>query len=181
MCHVSVTLSSRGNVGQSRGPGRPTRSRRTRDRQPDRELGEACNRQHPPWSYSLLLQRSRFVGGCDGVCKRDWPVVTHHGVATAIVPVIFSTFFTSLRIPNPEMTSMAPRMVSQAPTTRANVSIESNGYASITKPAMTLIDPKTIAHPRPGNRGTLIADAATNTPRMMNPIATQMASKRIAY
>ena len=69
-----------------------------------------------------------------------------------MVPVIFSTFFTSLRIPNPEMTSMAPRMVSQAPTTRANVSIESNGYASTTKPAMTLIDPKTIAHPRPGNR-----------------------------
>jgi hypothetical protein len=50
-----------------------------------------------------------------------------HGVAAATVPVTFSTFFTSLRIPNPEMTSVAPRMTSQAPTTRANVSIESNG------------------------------------------------------
>src|SRR5208283_2270733 len=115
------------------------------------------------WSYSLLLQRSRFVGGCDGVCKRDWPVVTHHGVAAARVPVIFSTFFTSLRIPNPEMTSMPPRMVSQAPTTRANVSIESNGYASTTKPAMMLMNPKKIAHPRPGNCGTPTADAVTNT------------------
>jgi hypothetical protein len=75
-----------------------------------------------------LLQRNRFTSDCGGVCElREWTVMTHHGVAAATVPVTFSTFFTSLRIPNPEMTSMAPRTVSQAPTTRANVSIESNG------------------------------------------------------
>ena len=63
----------------------------------------------------LLLQRSRFVSDCDDVCKlRDWTVMTHQGVAAATVPVIFSTFFTSVRIPNPEPTSMAPRIISQA-------------------------------------------------------------------
>lgn len=42
-------------------------------------------------------------------------------------PVTFSTFFTSLRIPNPEITSATPRMISQVPTTKASVTIESNG------------------------------------------------------
>jgi len=40
---------------------------------------------------------------------------------------------------------MVPRMISQIPTTIANVSIESNGYAGTTKPAMVLVNPKKIA------------------------------------
>jgi hypothetical protein len=48
----------------------------------------------------LLLQRSRFASDCGGVCKlRDWTVMAHQGVAAATVPVTFSTFFTSVRIP----------------------------------------------------------------------------------
>jgi hypothetical protein len=43
------------------------------------------------------------------------------------VPVMFLTFFTSLRMPNAEITSVTPRMISQIPTTSANVTIESNG------------------------------------------------------
>jgi hypothetical protein len=66
------------------------------------------------------------------------------------------------------------------PTTRANVTIESNGYASTTVPAMMLMTPKKIAHPRPGNFGSPIADAAAETPRKMKPTAIQMASKRTA-
>ena len=46
---------------------------------------------------------------------------------SAPVPVAFSTFFTSLRMPKPEMTSITPRTISQIPTTSANVTIESNG------------------------------------------------------
>jgi hypothetical protein len=47
--------------------------------------------------------------------------------ACRAVPVTFSAFLTSLRIPNPETTSATPRMTSQTPTTRASVTIESNG------------------------------------------------------
>jgi hypothetical protein len=43
------------------------------------------------------------------------------------VSAMLSTFFTSLRMPNAEITSVTPRMISQIPTTRANVTIESNG------------------------------------------------------
>jgi hypothetical protein len=39
----------------------------------------------------------------------------------------FSTFLASLRMPNPEMISMIPRMISQMPTTRPSVTMESNG------------------------------------------------------
>ena len=49
------------------------------------------------------------------------------GCRPAAVPVIFSTFFTSLRMPNPAMTSKTPTMINQMPTTSANVTIESNG------------------------------------------------------
>jgi hypothetical protein len=42
-------------------------------------------------------------------------------------PMAFSTSFASLRIPNAATTSITPRTTSQMPTTRAKVTIESNG------------------------------------------------------
>lgn len=59
--------------------------------------------------------------------RRDRPGHPVTGCRPAAVPVIFSTFFAPLRIPKPEMISTTPRMISQMPTTRANVTIESNG------------------------------------------------------
>lgn len=51
----------------------------------------------------------------------------HPATASRALPVTFWTFFTSLRIPNPEITSITPRTISQMPTTRASVTIESIG------------------------------------------------------
>jgi len=60
-----------------------------------------------------------------------------HGVATGQAAAacggtptpanFFSTFFTSLRMPKPEMISTTPSTISQMPTTSANVTIESKG------------------------------------------------------
>lgn len=60
------------------------------------------------------------------------------------------TVLPALRMPNAEMISKTPRTISQMPATRANVTIESNGYASTTIPAMILMIPKKILQPLPG-------------------------------
>jgi len=46
-------------------------------------------------------------------------------------PTKLSTFFASLRMPKPEMTSITPSTISETPTTNANVTTESNGYCSL--------------------------------------------------
>ena len=51
------------------------------------------------------------------LAKSGWPMVA----------VMLSPFLASLRMPTPEITSTTPRMISQIPTTSANVTIESNG------------------------------------------------------
>src|SRR5262249_45754706 len=84
-------------------------------------------------------------------------------------------------MPKPEMISTTPRTISQMPTTNANVTIESNGYASTTKPARTLTMPKKIAHPRPGSCLSAVAFASTETPRTMKPTPIQIASRSTAY
>jgi hypothetical protein len=71
--------------------------------------------------------------------------------------------------------------ISQIPTTRASVTIESKGHARTTIPAMMLMTPKKMAQPRPGTPRSLTPIAVVDTPRKMNPTAIQMASKRIAY
>ena len=61
-----------------------------------------------------------------------------------------------LRMPNEETISNAPMTTNQIPTTIARVMIDSNGDAITTMPAIRLITPTKIDHPRPGRCG--IAD-----------------------
>ena len=46
--------------------------------------------------------------------------------------IVFSAFLASLRMLNPATISITPMMISQMPTTRAMMTIESNGHASTT-------------------------------------------------
>jgi hypothetical protein len=90
----------------------------------------SCNRVN---DATMLLQRRRTGAAAEIVAERllvqnnRFGVTTHQGVAAAKEPVIFWTFFASLRITNPEVTSMAPRIAIQAPTTTDSVSTESKG------------------------------------------------------
>jgi hypothetical protein len=74
------------------------------------------------WMSWAPVAASCLAKGC-----RDRPGQPAAGCRPAAAPVIFSTLFTSLRMPNPAMTSKTPTMISQMPTTSANVTIESNG------------------------------------------------------
>ena len=84
----------------------------------------------PLVDYSALDTRTAGVPTRSVQCREDGARGDPRqaaGCRTAPVPVAFSTFFTSLRMPNPEMTSITPRTISQMPTTSANVTMESNG------------------------------------------------------
>ena len=74
--------------------------------------------------------------------------------------------------------STASRRPSRATRLAANESI---GQDRTTMPARKLITPKKITHPRPGRTGSLIADAAVDAPRKMNPTAIQIANSKYAY
>ncbi|ORW80887.1 hypothetical protein AWC22_17570 [Mycobacterium riyadhense] len=58
--------------------------------------------------------------------------------------------------------------------------IDSNGDAITTMPAIKLITPTKMFHPRPGSAGSLMAETVVATPRKMNPMPIQMASNRTA-
>ncbi|CFS32705.1 Uncharacterised protein [Mycobacterium tuberculosis] len=73
-----------------------------------------------------------------------------------------------------------PITTSQMPTTNASIQMDSNGDAITTMPAMRLITPTKMDHPRPGSIGSLIAETVVATPRKMNPMPIQMASNRTA-
>ena len=79
-------------------------------------------RSRPRMDVLAPVAASCLAKGC-----RDRPGQPAAGCRPAAAPVIFSTLFTSLRMPNPAMTSKTPTMISQMPTTSANVTIESNG------------------------------------------------------
>ena len=59
-------------------------------------------------------------------------------------------------MPNADTTSNTPRTISQTPTTMARVTIDSNGEAITTTPAMRLITPMKMFQPLAGRVG--IAD-----------------------
>jgi hypothetical protein len=75
-------------------------------------------------------------------------------------------------MPNEETISNAPMTTNQMPTTIARVMIDWNGDASTTMPAIRLITPTKIDHPRPGGVGSLMAETVVATPRKMNPTPT---------
>jgi hypothetical protein len=82
---------------------------------------------NPPASLSRVYIPIPAVFGPIDVADDHRHLPGHPVTACRAVPVKFSTFLRSLRIPNPEITSATPRMTSQPPTTRASVTIESNG------------------------------------------------------
>lgn len=61
---------------------------------------------------------------------------------------------------NDDAISHVPITTSQMPTTNASIQMDSNGDAITTMPAMRLITPTKMDHPRPGSIGSLIAETA---------------------
>jgi len=65
---------------------------------------------------------------------------------------------------NADTISNMPMTISQTPTTTANVTIDSNGAASTTIPAIRLITPKKMFQPRAGKAGSSMAGTVVATP-----------------
>lgn len=72
---------------------------------------------------------------------------------------------------NDDAISHVPITTSQMPTTNASIQMDSNGDAITTMPAMRLITPTKMDHPRPGSIGSLIAETVVATPRKDEPDA----------
>jgi hypothetical protein len=80
----------------------------------------------------------------------------------------------ALRIWKADTISNTPMTTSQMPATRAKMTIESNGHARTTIPAMMLVTATKIAHPRPGRPSVMNAYPVVATPKKMNPTAIHM-------
>ena len=140
----------------------------------DRSLSRPLTSPNSAWP-------SKSSSGCP---ERPGHAFSRMALATTYRTALATTLWTwspALRIPNACTISNAPITTSQLPTTTVNNASESNGQDRTTMPAIKLITPKKITHPRPGRPGSLIADAAVDAPRKMNPTAIQMASNRYAY
>ncbi len=72
-------------------------------------------------------------------------------------------------MPNDEMTSNTPMMMSHTPTTFASGARVDNGDPIMIMPASRLVTPTKIDHPLPGRCGSLMAEIVVATPRKMNP------------
>src|ERR1700733_5684770 len=90
------------------------------------------------------------------------------------------TFLASLRIRNPCTICSKPIRTSHTPETMSSTTIESNGQATTTPPAIIDMTPVTMYQNRPGNAGKSAATAISETPRKVKPTPTHSDSSKTA-